>query len=158
MIFFVCKAQNSDSIFSTSKGTWRFPIDNVVEIDTMTHDCLGIPTNSHHLILRTDWPMEVKALQSGTVAAVKIFDGICTLIVQAEDYFLVYQGLDDVKLRKGDDVEQGCLIGKLTKWEDKKKYELVLMLLKSLRTLNINRWFDWKTAYNKELSTMQAEE
>ena len=145
------KGQSPSNAFKASKGTWHLPIANVRSVDSSMLDCVGGRTNSPYLTLKAQCAQEVRAIQSGQVWAVAKLGEIDMVMIKTGGYFLVYSGLTDIKIKKGDMVKQGGVIGTLAKGEHGETFELSLMLLSESETFNINRWFDW-TAHNSSFA------
>lgn len=143
--------QSANALFKASKGTWHFPISNVQCIDTMTTDCIGMKGNSEFLVLKTSSAEKVKAIQSGVVCAIYENNDFPFVMIKNGDYFLVYEGLTDIRVKKWDTVQKGTIIGTLLKDDNDYIYELDLILMNKSKTLNINYWFDWRPFRNKYL-------
>ncbi len=137
--------QNANNNFTSTKGKWNFPISNVLAIDTIGRDCLGMPYPSSSLVLKTNSPGSVTALQPGIVQGIHNFDGTYTVMVRSGEYFLFYLGLKNLQVLKGDSVTKNSELGVLAKdYSDTYAYGLELMLWKGGKPININRWFHWQ--------------
>jgi hypothetical protein len=147
----VVYGQKENVVFEATKGKWHFPIPNVQSIDTMMRDCFGIPANSSILELMSNNPQEIRAIQPGLVKVVTTLQGVYMVLTKSGEYFLVYYGIANPGVKKGDFIQEGDVIGTMSKEEEEKTYKLTLMLLKGSNTININRWFDWRTAHNTAL-------
>jgi hypothetical protein len=147
----VSYGQNETNTFEASKGTWGFPITNVQHADTMMRDCLWGQTSSPNLLLKTTSSEEVRAIHYGIVRSVAEVSGTYAVLVKTGDYYLMYVGLIKPSVKKGDTLQRGSVIGNLAKG-NYDTFDLQLMLFKDgPDALNINRWFNWKTAHNTSL-------
>jgi hypothetical protein len=145
---YIAWGQGKGASFRASKGTWSFPVSNILSIDTMMTDCYGIPANSPYLTLKSTHPEDIKAIQSGLVQSVIDKESLHLVILKAGEYFLVYNNISNPVVKEGDLVKQGSVIGKLMKRDTEENYEVTLMLLKGVDYININRWFNWEAAHN----------
>jgi hypothetical protein len=148
-VSFVSYGQNINNIFKSTKGQWSFPISSVESIDTIDADCYGFPANSLNLVLRTNYPQIVKAIQPGLVVSVRNYgDSPYWVMVKSGDYFLVYSGLSNPNVCKGDTIIKNYEIGSLAQDESEGcVYSLGLILYNGTKVININRWFKWTAKY-----------
>jgi len=141
--------QDLNSAFEASKGKWKFPISDCINVDTTMNDCYGNKTSSYSTILTSKKSSEVRALEKGIVHSVfSLDDTAFTVIVKSGSYLLAYSGVF-THLNKGDTVYREQVIGYLTKRQKDNSYDLFLALTKNLKPVNINNWFDYRTAHNK---------
>ena len=146
MIFSICHGQEPRNNFETSKGKWCFPLSRFQNVDTLAIDCFGIAVNSLDLVLTSQYPAEVRTIQSGKIAEIFKVGDSYTVMVKSGHYFLIYTGLSLPIMKSGEIVAKGVLIGSLSVDHSNGDYSLTLRLMKETKVLNINRWFNWKNA------------
>ena len=143
----ISHAQSAIESFEATKGTWELPLSGTFRIDSMVENRLGF-IDSLSLTLKSKSTTEVSSIEKGVVLATVQIAGDYTIIVNVRDYILAYTGLEKPLVKKGDMLVKGTILGRLAKDETEGTYNLTLMLIKGTEKLNINRWFNWKTAHN----------
>jgi hypothetical protein len=134
---------DSNSVFEKSYGTWRIPIDGVIEID-MPDLCLldvTICNSPSCMTFDTNAISEVYSLAAGTVVAVICIGDIQGIIIKYGDYHVVYSGLSISYVQKGDNVLEGKKIGRLISYSENEYRLEVCLSFKNILVENMERWF-----------------
>ena len=149
LVLSVSYGQYPDALFEATKGRWILPISHIVSVDTMQRDCYGWPTRSSSIILRTQTPEKVTAIQNGLVQNVIKIDSLNVVAVKTGHFFLFYFGLSNVNVKRGGTIYKGNTIGNCGKENNESNYHVLLTLTnENAETIDLIPWFDWTTAHN----------
>eukprot|EP00825_Cyclidium_porcatum_P036442 TRINITY_DN3852_c0_g1_i1.p2 TRINITY_DN3852_c0_g1~~TRINITY_DN3852_c0_g1_i1.p2 ORF type:complete len:235 (-),score=32.84 TRINITY_DN3852_c0_g1_i1:16-720(-) len=113
----VIKADNVlSSNFKENKGKLPWPLDNatvVAEFGEHGHAILkGVKVNNNGIDLGSSKQNSVKAVFTGEVSKIIRIPGTnVTVIIRHGNYLTVYQNLSEVKVKTGDKVSTGQIIG-----------------------------------------------
>ncbi len=130
--------------FSKNQGKLPWPTDKGIvtgKFGEQNHAVLkGIKVKSNGIDIATDKGANVKSIFDGEVTRVIAIKGAnYTVIIKHADYFTVYQNLVDVKVKAGDKVETGDVIGTVfTDTENVSKVHFEVWKDKNI--LNPERW------------------
>jgi len=156
LLLSVSFGQYTNAAFEATKGKWTFPISHIASVDTIQRDCSGMPARSFSMILWTQTPEEVTAIQSGLVQSIHKIDSLNVIAVKAASYFLFYFGLATLNVKKGDTINEGDILGRLGKENNENNYQILLTLMnKTGHEIDLIPWFDWTTAHNNCLPQQQ---
>ena len=143
------KAENK--MFEANKGKWEKPIKNYKEIfdnEEMKHytayqfdSILRIITDSAYLI---------KALQAGIVILATEIDSLkFVVLVKYGDYYVSYNSLQNLFVKKGDKINAGKVMGMLAKDLDD-NFNLEIRLSFKEKELCAKNWINWETKSKRE--------
>ena len=136
------KALNSQ--FASNKGKLPWPVSKGLITDkfgTHPHPLLkGITVQNNGIDIKAEPGSGVKSLFNGTVASVTKIPGYDYMVMVRHGlYFTVYSKLQNVSVKKGDEVTTGQMLGHLSKdepelhleiWQDKNKLDPQVWLAK----------------------------
>lgn len=135
-----------NKIFEASKGKMEIPVImyNAILKNKIYGSCLTNHFGSR-LIIVSDSSYEVNALHSGKVVLVEEIDTLKFLtIVKYGDYYISYYYLENIKVKKGNQINAGQVIGTLARDLDN-NYSLEIMLNFKEKELCVRNWIDWNS-------------
>ena len=133
-----------NKIIEKSKGTWITPIPKYLKIEgnkERERRTIYDKTDSS-LTFVTDSSYSVTAVFGGKVVAVFPIEDAYMIMTQFGDYFISYTNLTDVKVKEGDLIKEGSLIGKVMK-VDEDYYFINFILMKKKEMIGAQKWFKW---------------
>jgi septal ring factor EnvC (AmiA/AmiB activator) len=141
----VIKADNVlSSNFKENKGKLPWPLDNatvVAEFGEHGHAILkGVKVNNNGIDLASSKQNSVKAVFTGEVSKIIRIPGTnVTVIIRHGNYLTVYQNLSEVKVKTGDKVSTGQIIGYADR-SDTGAYQLHFELWDEINKQNPLNW------------------
>ena len=100
-----------------------------------------ITQNYKSIYIATDTNSEVKAVFNGTVAEIHVMKrGNPTILIRHGNYFSVYMNLSEVRVKKGDKITTGQVIGKVFSNKSSGETLLGFRIYKNDQVLNPEPW------------------
>jgi len=133
---------HDDNIFKKTKGTWASPVDKIISVDTQCfHQTCSQPYNAF-LTIKADSGANARFVQSGQVILVTQIGDLFAIIIRQGNYLLTYLGVTTTKVKKGDTVCKGQLIGPLGELQNS-VYGLEIGLYNGRKQQKrLHLWFD----------------
>lgn len=145
-----------NEIFKASKGKWEMPIPKYIKLSNnncKAHSscatyCSG--QNDSLLVITTDSAYGVKALHKGEVIMVYEIDSLKFIVlVKFGNYYVSYNPLQNLSVRKGDKISAGKVIGTLANDLDD-NFNLEIGLSFKEKELCAKNWINWKIKLIKQ--------
>ena len=128
---FVFSQVDSNRVFELSRGKWSCPIENLKRVDKYedySRRCDYHGYNKSMIFISTKRE-PIKSVHDGRVVLVSSYDELNLIVVKYGHYFLCYANILNPKVKKGDWISAGKVIGELAKnSEDDFEFELILSL------------------------------
>jgi hypothetical protein len=131
----VCAQTDMDKAFLMLKGTWKYPVDNTLPVET---DMQTVFPNAMSFV--SDSSYDVHSVAEGEVVCVTKYDDIFMVVVKQGNYFIGYSNLSKVGVKKYDLLESGQTIGNMGLDLDD-KYRLDVQLTNRNTDMDISSWF-----------------
>ncbi len=134
-----------NKIFEASRGKWEIPIKKYTAIfHNEKKKRYTANQFDSTLTILTDSTYEVKALHAGEVVlAAEIETLIFVVVVKYGDYYIAYNPLKKLTVKKGDQIYAGDTIGLLSQGIDS-NFNLDIYLSFKLKDLCAKNWINWK--------------
>lgn len=131
--------------FEQNRGKLPWPLDKALitrRFGKQKHPTIsGITINSSGLHMATEKGAEAKAIFNGEVFAILVqSEGRKSVMVKHGNYISAYNNLENIYVKKGDEVSIGEKLGKVFTNKSSGKTNLVFVLFKNARRLNPSRW------------------
>lgn len=139
------EAKKLSSNFESNRGKLGWPVSRGVikgkfgKRRSLTDN--SITQNYKSIYIATETNADVKAVFNGTVAEIHVMKrGNPTILVRHGSYFSVYMNLSEVKVKKGDKVSAGQVIGKVFSNKSSGETLLGFRIYKNDQVLNPEPW------------------
>ena len=148
LIFFMlmvsCSSYAANKSFANKKGKLPWPVDKGVKVGEFgkySHpDVPSVMIDNHGIDIRVEPNTPVRAVFQGEVT--KVFDvlGSTVVMIRHGIYITVYQNVESVCVKEGDEVKAKQTIGTVAKLSDKDTYELHFEVWKETTYMDPNLW------------------
>ena len=135
--------KTANQIFEASQAAWSTPIpkfNSIIDIEAGKYSHTYDRFDSTITFI-TDSSYNVNAVHAGIVKTIFQIDKTFAIGINFGDYWVFYYGLEKPVVNRGDSVTPHQVIGKLYKENDANDYELLLILMKSTKVINVSNWF-----------------
>jgi hypothetical protein len=146
-ISFGQKMENKN--FEASKGKWEVSVPSIIRLSDnykrhayYPATCSGM--NDSILVITTDSAYVVKTLHAGEVILATEIDSLKFIVlIKFGDYYVSYNPLQNLFVKKGDKISAGKVIGMLAKDFDD-NFNLEIGLSFKEKELCAKNWINWK--------------
>jgi hypothetical protein len=133
---------DSNYTFSLSKGSWKFPTENIKRI--VKYEDYKYKEGCYFGKSMTIYSAEssqVKSVHEGRVILTTFYDDVYMVVISYGKYFLWYANILNLKAKKGDWVATGQVIGEFAKNLDD-EFSCQLILSYEEEELDPELWFN----------------
>jgi hypothetical protein len=142
--------KKENEIFEASKGKWEIPVPSIIKLsdnykrcEYYSNTCNGM--NDSILVITTDSDYAIKTLHAGEVILATEIDSLKFIVlVKFGDYYVSYNPLQNLSVKKGDKISEGKVIGMLAKDLDD-NLNLDIGLYFKENELCAKKWINWNS-------------